>query len=400
MSAGLVRGHWLKGAGDILRTLSEEGSVRADVFARLEEAAGHLESVGEYTWCPRGLHLQMLNAIAAASRDEASAMRHLSWCGQRASSSAGAGDPFFRAALQLMTPALLTRSIAKLWALEHQGEETFELAEHDAEGGRAVLRLTGAQDYSNIAPVALGWVQSLWSERGGAVEVTQEGWKLLSPSPREVRYELALSAPPPPLVDEEREIRELTIEAMLTLSQAHRDGWANTPTLALRGPTPLKIFFAWYNELAVSLTAEHEQGLVFRGALEEKLATVEQQRAAIRDLSTPIIELWNGVLCLPIVGVIDTSRSVDVTATLLKAIVEKDARHAIVDITGIEVMDTRTVDHFIQMAKAVRMLGARYALAGVSPHIAQTVVRMGLDLDELTTYRNLREALQAAIQPT
>lgn len=398
MSAGLVRGHWLLGATEIIRALSDEGAVCTDAFAKLEDISGHLESIDAYTWCPRGLHLQMLSAIAAASRDEASAMRHLARCGQRASSSAGAGDPFFRAALKIMTPALLTRSISRLWALEHQGDEAFELAEHDAERGRAVLRLTRAQSYSHIAPVALGWVKSLWGEQGGAVEVKQEGWKLLAPSPGEVRYEVALPSPVP-IEDEEREIRELTVEGLLTLSQAHREGWTNTPTLALRGPTPLKVFFAWYNELAVSLTAEKEQGLVFRSSLEEKLATVEQQRAAIRDLSTPIIELWNGVLCLPIVGVIDTSRSVDVTTALLKAIIDKDARHAIVDITGIEVMDTRTVDHFIQMAKAVRMLGAHYTLARVSPHIAQTIVRMGLDLDELTTYRNLRETLQAAIRP-
>jgi rsbT co-antagonist protein RsbR len=200
--------------------------------------------------------------------------------------------------------------------------------------------------------------------------------------------------------EQEREIRELVTGALLNLSQAHRDKYASAPVLMLRGPSPLKIVFAWMNEMLISLGVEHEQGSVFRRQLAEKLVTVEEQQAAIRELSTPIIEVWSGVLCLPVVGVIDTARSVEMTDSLLRAIVEKDARYAIVDITGIEVMDTRTADHFVQMGQAVRLIGARYALAGVSPQIAQTVVRMGVDLRELTTYRSLREALKGGIGGT
>ena len=72
----------------------------------------------------------------------------------------------------------------------------------------------------------------------------------------------------------------------------------------------------------------------------------------------------------------------------------------IVDITGIEVMNTRTVDHFIRMAKSVRLLGAECALAGLSPQIAQTVVSMGIDFTDVATYRNLRDALQVYVQRT
>jgi rsbT co-antagonist protein RsbR len=128
--------------------------------------------------------------------------------------------------------------------------------------------------------------------------------------------------------------------------------------------------------------------------LEEKLKTIEQQRVAIRELSTPVIEIWDGVLCMPVVGVMDTSRSADMTDALLRAIVEKKVRHAVIDITGIEVMDTRTADHFIRMAKAVRLLGANCALTGISPGIAQTIVNMDLDLGGIVTHRSLREALQ------
>jgi rsbT co-antagonist protein RsbR len=157
---------------------------------------------------------------------------------------------------------------------------------------------------------------------------------------------------------------------------------------------PLNAVFAAINELMSAFGAEQEQGRAFRDELESKLATVEKQRAAIRELSTPIIELWDGILCLPIVGVMDTARSTEMTSTLLEAIVAKKTRYAIIDVTGIEVMDTRTVDHFIRMAKSVRLLGAECALTGINPHIAQAVVHMGIDLDDIVTFRGLRDALQ------
>jgi rsbT co-antagonist protein RsbR len=89
----------------------------------------------------------------------------------------------------------------------------------------------------------------------------------------------------------------------------------------------------------------------------------------------------------------DTARSTEMTNSLLQAIVEKKTRYTIIDITGIEVMDTRTVDHFMRMAKSIRLLGAECALTGISPHIAQTVVHMGLEMDDVVTHRSLRDAL-------
>jgi len=128
--------------------------------------------------------------------------------------------------------------------------------------------------------------------------------------------------------------------------------------------------------------------------LEAKLETIERQQAAIRELSTPIIEVWAGVLCLPVVGIVDSQRSAEMTETLLEMIVAKQARTAIVDITGIDVMDTKTADHFIKMAKAVRLLGADCTLSGINPGIAQTLTHIGVDLTGVRTMRNLRDALQ------
>jgi rsbT co-antagonist protein RsbR len=134
--------------------------------------------------------------------------------------------------------------------------------------------------------------------------------------------------------------------------------------------------------------------------LEAKLETIEMQQAAIRELSTPIIEVWAGVLCLPVVGVVDSQRSAEMTETLLETIVAKQARMAIVDITGIDVMDTKTADHFIKMARAVRLLGAECIISGINPGIAQTLTHIGVDLTGIRTLRSLRDALQLYLRET
>jgi rsbT co-antagonist protein RsbR len=132
--------------------------------------------------------------------------------------------------------------------------------------------------------------------------------------------------------------------------------------------------------------------------LGEKIETIERQREAIRTLSVPIIEIWTGVLCAPVVGVLDSMRAADVTTSLLTAVVAKKARYAIIDVTGIEVMDTQSCDHFLRMARAVTLLGARCMLSGVNPNIARTIVHMGVDLGGLKSYRSMRDALKICVK--
>lgn len=162
-------------------------------------------------------------------------------------------------------------------------------------------------------------------------------------------------------------------------------------------------FAIFVQELAEAKTALREALVKHEHAnrdLEAKLQTIEMQQAAIRDLSTPIIEVWSGVLCLPVVGIVDSQRSAEMTQTLLETIVAKQARTAIVDITGIDVMDTKTADHFIKMAKAVRLLGAECIISGINPSIAQTLTHIGVDLTAMRTMRNLRDALQLHLRET
>ena len=128
--------------------------------------------------------------------------------------------------------------------------------------------------------------------------------------------------------------------------------------------------------------------------LEEKLETIEAQRLAIRDLSTPIIELWEDILTLPIVGVVDTQRSVEMTQRLLHRIVESRARCVIIDITGVEVVDTMTANHFIKMVASARLLGAYCVVTGISPNIAQTLSQIGVSFQDVPTLRSLKEGLR------
>lgn len=196
----------------------------------------------------------------------------------------------------------------------------------------------------------------------------------------------------------DEEILESVADALLTLANVGFGDYNTQLKVDDDDESPLASLYRGINEMIVSLAAEQERSKAYQTELEDKLETIEKQRAAIRELSTPIMEVWDGVLCLPVVGVMDTMRSVEMTNSLLQTVVEKKTRCIIVDITGIDVMDTRTVDHFMRMARAVGLLGAQCVLTGINPHIAQTVVQMGIDLSNIVTHRTLHEALQQYVE--
>ncbi len=197
------------------------------------------------------------------------------------------------------------------------------------------------------------------------------------------------------MIDEEdAAMRDAIADALLVLANVGYGDLEGRVQVREGSDSPLAALFAGINEMIDSLQAERERNRSYQTELEDKLATIEQQRAAIRELSTPIMEVWDGILCLTVVGIVDSVRSAQMTEELLRAIDDKRTRYAILDITGIDVMDTKTVDHFVRMVKAVRILGAECVLTGVSPNIAATMVDMGVDLSEVRTLRSLREALR------
>ncbi|KYF58374.1 anti-anti-sigma factor [Sorangium cellulosum] len=148
--------------------------------------------------------------------------------------------------------------------------------------------------------------------------------------------------------------------------------------------------------LGVSLDVSDSR--IVENELRIQLDQIAAQQKVIRDLSTPIIEVWDGVLTLPMVGTVDSVRTAEVMDSLLAQIVEKRARFAILDLTGVEVVDTRVASHLIQLVTAIRLLGADGIVAGIKPNVAQTMVALGLDLSQLNTQRNLRAALNFAIR--
>lgn len=131
---------------------------------------------------------------------------------------------------------------------------------------------------------------------------------------------------------------------------------------------------------------------------QQRLETIERQRLAIADLSAPIIDVWEGVLALPIVGLVDSHRSVELTERLLERVSSSGARAVIVDLTGVDVVDTMTANHLLQMVRAARLLGTSCVLSGISPQIAQTLVQLQVDLSMLTIVRNLEEGLKICIE--
>ncbi len=132
--------------------------------------------------------------------------------------------------------------------------------------------------------------------------------------------------------------------------------------------------------------------------LRDKLEVIERQSSTIRALATPVIQVWDQVLCLPVIGIVDSARTAEMMQGLLESIVREQARYAIVDLTGVEVVDTSTADHLIQLFRAARVLGVEGILCGIRPAVAQTVVALGLELGSVKTMRSLRDALKWCIR--
>jgi rsbT co-antagonist protein RsbR len=130
-------------------------------------------------------------------------------------------------------------------------------------------------------------------------------------------------------------------------------------------------------------------------ALQEQI--IEAQRAALRELSTPIIPISEGVIAMPLIGSIDTQRAQLVIETLLAGVAEQRAAAAILDVTGVQVVDTQVANALLRAAQAVKLLGAQVIITGIRPEVAQTLVGLGLDLSGIITVANLQGGIQYAL---
>lgn len=121
-----------------------------------------------------------------------------------------------------------------------------------------------------------------------------------------------------------------------------------------------------------------------------------RQSDEISEISTPVIRVWDGILALPIIGTLDSSRTQVVMENLLQEIVESGSTIAILDISGVAAVDSLVAQHLIKTVAATRLMGAECIISGIRPEIAQTVVHLGIDLSNIVTKATLASALKHA----
>jgi len=127
-------------------------------------------------------------------------------------------------------------------------------------------------------------------------------------------------------------------------------------------------------------------------------AVILRQQQEMLELSTPVVELWSGILALPLIGTLDSARTQIVMQNLLEAIVAKGADLAIIDITGVPTVDTLVAQHLLKTVAAARLMGAECIISGIRPQIAQTIIHLGVDLGSVVTKANLADALRLALR--
>ena len=123
-----------------------------------------------------------------------------------------------------------------------------------------------------------------------------------------------------------------------------------------------------------------------------------RQQQEMLELSTPVVKLWDGILALPMIGTLDSSRTQVVMESLLQRIVETGSQVAIIDITGVPVVDTLVAQHLLKTVTAARLMGADCIISGIRPQIAQTIVHLGVDLAGVSTKASLADALALAMR--
>jgi rsbT co-antagonist protein RsbR len=128
--------------------------------------------------------------------------------------------------------------------------------------------------------------------------------------------------------------------------------------------------------------------------LERRLATIENQQRAIHELSAPVINVWDKVLTVPLIGMMDTQRANELIERLLAAASHSDTRYVILDLTGVDALDTSIAGHLLRLLQSLRLLGVEGLVTGISPRVAQTMVGLGVDMDDVQTFRSLRESLR------
>lgn len=128
--------------------------------------------------------------------------------------------------------------------------------------------------------------------------------------------------------------------------------------------------------------------------------TVFLQKMALKELSAPLIPVFENISVMPLIGTIDTERARFIMENLLEGVIEHRSQVVLIDITGVPVVDTMVAHHIIQASEAVRLIGAKCILVGIRPEIAQTIVNLGIDLGKFPTKSTLKKGIASALEMT
>jgi len=197
-------------------------------------------------------------------------------------------------------------------------------------------------------------------------------------------------------------------ELVLTdLRMEDMDGSTLLHELQQRHPSVVTVVLTGYASIESSIDALRQgvyDYLVKPCMVEDLKRTVRralehrEQRRQITELSSPVVEIWDGVLLVPLVGTLDDQRASQMSTALLEAVRRECARVVMVDITGCTVVDTYTAAHLINTVRSVRLLGASTIITGVSAHVATDLVKLGVNLEEIITRRRLADGLRLALE--
>ncbi|MGA1871209.1 MAG: STAS domain-containing protein [bacterium] len=140
--------------------------------------------------------------------------------------------------------------------------------------------------------------------------------------------------------------------------------------------------------------------ITFEEFAEGRETIIKEQTESLLELSSPIVSLWEGILAIPIIGTLDSRRTQQIMEDLLKRIVDTGSRIAIIDITGVGIMDTLVATHLLKTASAVKLLGAEAIITGIRPDVAQTIVHLGVNLIGVITKASMAEGLRYGFEKT
>jgi rsbT co-antagonist protein RsbR len=190
-------------------------------------------------------------------------------------------------------------------------------------------------------------------------------------------------------------IQEGNWQGTLRLRRPNGEHWIGQANLiTLKGDAgEITHFIATFRDITQQIADEEE-----RRALAQQV--IDAQRDALRELSTPLLPISDDVVIMPLIGTIDSRRAQQVMEALLEGVARHQSRLVILDITGVQVVDTQVAQAFIQAAQAVKLLGATVMLTGIQPQIAQTLVGLGIDLSGIQTQGSLQAGIATALGHT